>query len=151
MSGSLSGKEHDPSTLIGEDPGDGGVTGGKALNAFTEGMLGTDEDALQRSRQGVLETLGPRELVDAAAVVAAFNTVNRVADATGIPLDGMLDMASATLRERLGIHRFSSAENTPAIGVLKRTLSRMMQPAVPMAIRLMAAVQRKPGSGKTEG
>jgi hypothetical protein len=151
VSGSLSGEGgEDPSALLQENPGDVGVTGGKVLNAFTEGVLGTDEEPLKRSRGDLLETLGSRELVDAAAVVAAFSTVNRVADATGIPLDGMLDMASAPLRERLGLHRFASAENTPAPNILKRTLSRCIQPMVPGAIRLMASFQRRPGTGKTE-
>jgi len=34
------------------------------------------------------EALGTDALVDAAAVVANFNAIDRIADATGIPIDG---------------------------------------------------------------
>jgi hypothetical protein len=43
----------------------------------------------------------------------AFNVVDRVADATGIPLDDMMLAVSADLREQLGLARFASAANTP--------------------------------------
>jgi len=147
VSGSLSGEEHDPVALLGENPAEGGVTGSGALNAFAEGVLGDDEAALDRARRELLEELGPRQLADAAAVVAAFSAVNRVADATGIPLDGMLEMASAPLRERLGIHRFASAANTRPPGLVRRMLSGILQPFVPAAIRLMASLQRSRGPG----
>jgi hypothetical protein len=51
--------------------------------------------------------------VDACGVVAAFNVVDRVADATGIPLDPMLLAASGDIRAQLGLARFGSAANTP--------------------------------------
>jgi hypothetical protein len=50
--------------------------------------------------------------VDACAVVGAFNVVDRVADATGIPLDEMLRAMSADVPELLGLTRFRSAANT---------------------------------------
>ncbi len=114
-------------------------------------ILGEDEDALRHARDEVGEQLGPEAFVDAAAVAAMFNTINRVADATGIPLDGMLDLASAPLRERMGIDRFLSAGNTPAPGRLKRALSRVMEPMVPRAMRLMASLQGKTGKKNSSG
>jgi len=58
--------------------------------------------------------LSAEAFVDACAVVAAFNVVDRVADATGIPLDPMLQAMSADVRRELELARFGSAANTPA-------------------------------------
>ncbi len=93
---------------------DAGVSHGARLLAFTEAVMGDDEAALARERAALRAVLTPECVVDAAAVVAAFNVVDRIADATGIPLDDMLIAASADLREQLGLARFASAANTPA-------------------------------------
>ena len=46
-------------------------------------------------------------------MIGAFNVVDRIADATGIPLDPMLDAMSGDIRQELGLARFASAANTP--------------------------------------
>jgi hypothetical protein len=48
-------------------------------------------------------------LVDAAGVVGLFNAIDRVADATGIPLEPEKAEASADFRAALGLDRFSAA------------------------------------------
>jgi hypothetical protein len=45
--------------------------------------------------------------------IAAFNVVDRIADATGIPLDPMLEGMSAEIRRKLDLGRFASSANTP--------------------------------------
>jgi hypothetical protein len=45
-----------------------------------------------------------------------LNVVDRIADATGIPLDGMLLDANRDLRGELGLARFASAANTRSDG-----------------------------------
>ena len=92
---------------------DAGVSHGARLLAFTEAVMGDDEAALARERAALRGMLSPDCFVDVAGVIAAFNVVDRVADATGIPLDDMLLAASADLREQLGLSRFASAANTP--------------------------------------
>jgi hypothetical protein len=93
--------------------GDGGVEHGARLLAFTDGVLGGDDQALVRARQALLSVLSGEAFVDACAVVAAFNVVDRVADATGIPLDPMLHAMSGDVRQQLELARFRSAANTP--------------------------------------
>jgi hypothetical protein len=75
--------------------------------------MGADEAALARERAALRALLPPNSFVDVGGVIAAFNVVDRVADATGIPLDDMLLAVSADLREQLGLSRFASAANTP--------------------------------------
>ena len=45
--------------------------------------------------------------MDAAGVVGLFNAIDRVADATGIPLEPEKALASADFRTALDVDRFS--------------------------------------------
>jgi alkylhydroperoxidase family enzyme len=92
---------------------DAGIEHGAALVAFTEAAMGTDDAALQARRRELRRLLGPARLVDVAAIIGAFNVVDRIADATGIPLDDMMREMSADLRRDLDLGRFASAANTP--------------------------------------
>ena len=83
--------------------GDGGVTHGDALVGFAEAVLGGDAGALAGARDRLRGALGPTGLVDAAAVVGLFNAIDRVADATGIPLEPGKEAATRDFRTALGI------------------------------------------------
>lgn len=72
-----------------------------------------DDATLERERCELRAVLSPESFVDVAATIGAFNTVDRVADATGIPLDAMLDAMSADFRGDLNLERFASSANTP--------------------------------------
>ena len=93
--------------------GDGGVEHGAQLVAFTEAVMGDDEAALVRERDALRALLTPEAFVDAAAVIGAFNVVDRIADATGIPLDAGLAAMSGEVRQELDLARFGSSANTP--------------------------------------
>jgi hypothetical protein len=56
--------------------------------------------------------LGPAGLVDAAGVIGLFNAIDRVADATGIPLEPEKAAASADFRAALDLDRFAVAART---------------------------------------
>jgi len=87
-----------------------GVPHEHTLVVFAEAMVSDDEDALVRSRQRILERLGPEALVDAAAVASNFERMVRIADSTGIPLDSFLDEMTADIRADLNLVRFASAK-----------------------------------------
>lgn len=63
---------------------------------------------LQHTRHGVLETMGPEAMVDAAGVASNFERMVRIADATGIPLDERMAKASKDVREALELERFQA-------------------------------------------
>jgi alkylhydroperoxidase family enzyme len=90
----------------------GGVPHGGVLIAFAEAVLGEDDATLAEARDAVQAVLGPAGLVDAAAVVGLFNAIDRVADATGIPLEPEKATASADLRAALGLDRFAVADRS---------------------------------------
>ena len=95
--------------MIGAVRGDPGVEHGRLILEFAEAVLGGDDAALSRARAELMTALGPRGLVDAAAVVGLFNAIDRVADATGIPLEAEKAAASADFRAALGLDRFAVA------------------------------------------
>jgi hypothetical protein len=114
VSGQSSGAEVDLSSVNGEANDDGGVVHGALLGAFVEAVMGDDEEERARMREKLRASLTPAEFVDTCAVVAAFNVVDRVADATGIPLDDPLEVMSEGVRSDLDLARFASSANTLA-------------------------------------
>jgi hypothetical protein len=112
-SGATSGAEVDLRAVAGEAGGDGGVAHGARLLGFVEAVMSDDDARLARERAALRAVLSPEALVDTAAVIGAFNVVDRIADATGIPLDESLQMMSGDLRRELDLGRFASAANTP--------------------------------------
>ena len=118
-----------------------GVAHAETLLALADAMVGTDDDALARAREDVLDRLGPEQLVDAAAVASNFERMVRIADATGIPLDGPLDVMSEDLRQELGINRFGAAASTPAAGRGRRAAGRLLRPMVFGALRLVGRIR----------
>ncbi len=92
---------------------DGGVEHGARLVAFTEAVMKGDEKAMSRERAALRALLSPESFVDVAATIGAFNVVDRIADATGIPLDPMLEGMSVDVRRELNLARFASSANTP--------------------------------------
>jgi hypothetical protein len=88
--------------------GDGGIPHGQELMTFAEATLGDDAHALVEARRSLLRTSGADALVDAAAVSGLFNAIDRVADATGTPLEDWKTEASLDFRSAIGIDDFMS-------------------------------------------
>jgi hypothetical protein len=61
---------------------------------------------LGSTRAAVVEQAGKEAMVDAAAVIAGFDAITRVADGTGIPLEQPKAEATASWRASLGIDAF---------------------------------------------
>jgi hypothetical protein len=115
VSSELSGGAADLALVEGQRRGDGGVVHGARLLAFTEAAMGNDAAALARDRAALRAVVSDAEFVDACAVIGFFNIVDRVADATGIPLDEPLLLMSGDVRTELDLARFASAANTPGM------------------------------------
>jgi len=108
-SGLTQNKDYNPNAVTGTAQGDAGVPHGRLLVEFAEAVLGEDDAALSYARAELMMALDPAGLVDAAGVVGLFNAIDRVADATGIPLETEKAEASADFRASLGLDRFSVA------------------------------------------
>ncbi len=102
----------DLKAITSDGAGDGGVPHGSLLTGFAEAVLGDDEAGLIALRERVRDTIGDAALVDAAAVVANYSALDRVADATGIPLEAAKEAGTADLRAELGIDRFRGSDDS---------------------------------------
>lgn len=113
VSGEFQGTAVDLAVVNTDSPRDAGVAHGAALLAFTDAVVRADDATLARERAALRGVLSPECFVDVAAVIASFSVVDRIADATGIPLDPMMVAMSADVRRELDLARFGSAANTP--------------------------------------
>ena len=114
-SSQVCGETVDLRAVIGTGDADAGVRHGKLLIAFTEAVQAGDDEVLRSEREALRAVVSPAAFMDTCAVIAAFNVVDRVADATGIPLDPALYAISGDVREQLDLSRFQSSANTPDV------------------------------------
>jgi hypothetical protein len=112
VSGQSEGKELELGSVMGASE-DGGVAHGARLVAFTDAVMADDAEAIAATRAALRDVLDDAALVDTCAIIGAFNVVDRIADAIGIPLDGMLIAMSGEVRAELDLGAFGSAANTP--------------------------------------
>jgi hypothetical protein len=100
------GETYDLNLLTGAK-GDGNIPQGALLVAFAEAVLDSDDRRLAEIREAIRVAMGNAALVDAAAIVATFNAIDRVADATGIPIEDGKAASTADFRAALGINAFA--------------------------------------------
>lgn len=89
-----------------EPSANSGIADGEYLLRLTDAVVGADVETLHLLRAEGLERMGNDAVVDAMAVAAGFNGINRVADATGTVLDSHMMTASRDFRESTGINRY---------------------------------------------
>ena len=107
-SSNAKGEGYDLNLLTGAG-GDGNIPHGALLVSFADAVLGTDDQRLDEVRAAIGSRMGNAALVDAAAIVATFNAIDRVADATGIPIEDNKAESTADIRAALGINAFAQA------------------------------------------
>ncbi len=127
-----------------------GVPHAGPLIAFADAVVRGEDDAASSARSQLLAELGGAAVVDAAAVVANFQRMNRIADATGIPLDRPMRSLTAELRAQLDIEGFTSAQNTPRTGPLARVMGKVMVPLTLAAMRVRRAIKGRRKRGDAQ-
>ena len=96
---------------------DVGVPASAELLALTNAAH-LDPTALPAARDALEALVGSDGLLEAAATIAAFNGLVRVADGTGIELDAGVLADSADFRASSGIDDFAGARNTSTTPVV---------------------------------
>ncbi len=84
-----------------------GVPFSRVLRFFALSLHDLDFISLGEARKQLIRVMGTEALVDAAGVVAQFEAINRVADATGTRIDGLLERA---MKAGLGPSRLPEPE-----------------------------------------
>jgi hypothetical protein len=104
-----SGSEADLKGIFeGAKAGDAGIEHGERLTTFVDATLSGDAAELATARDALRDAAGSAVVVDASAVVGNFERMVRIADGSGIPLDGVVGSLSSDFREELGLESFSS-------------------------------------------
>jgi hypothetical protein len=88
--------------------GDCGIPEGALLIDFAEAILAGDEARLARARAAIVAAMGAAAIVDEAGIAGLFNAIDRVADATGTPLEDAKAADTASLRDAIGIDEFDA-------------------------------------------
>ena len=109
-SGRHTGDDYDLTAIVAGDAADGGVAAGAALAAYAD-VFFEDGNGFAAARDRLKAEVGEEASVDAAATLAIFNAVVRIADSTGIPLEEAKAELSADLRGDLGLDDWSDAED----------------------------------------
>jgi hypothetical protein len=103
-----------------------GVAYGAELIAFADAVVARSPDVAE-TRDAVQKSVGDAGVVDAAAIIANFQRMVRIADGTGISIDGPLDVLSSDIRHKIGINEFSSAEGRGKNGPMRRLVAPLMR------------------------
>ena len=94
---------------IADGHGDSGLPHGAEIVEFAQACAGWDDAALASARAKLVAVAGEAFMVDAAAVLANFEMMTRVADGTGARFPAASAAHRADLDARLGIAGFTSA------------------------------------------
>ena len=92
----------------GAKAGDAGIEHGACLTGFVDAAMRGDAAELATARDALRDAAGSAALVDAAGVLGNFERMVRIADGTGIPLDGVASALSSDFRQDLGLDDFRS-------------------------------------------
>ena len=111
-SGRHDGTDHNLRRIVDPGAGDDTVPRADLLTAFADAFVAGDAAHLSAERDRLAAALGPDAAVDAAGIVAIFNAVVRIADATGIPLEDFKVAASVDIRADLGIDAYPSVDRS---------------------------------------
>ena len=101
-SGEHTGDDYDLAAIVKDGVTDGGVAAGAALAAYADAFF-EDDNGFAAARDRLQVEVSEEASVDAAATLAIFNAVVRIADSTGIPLEEAKARMSADLRDDLGL------------------------------------------------
>ena len=82
------------------------IEGGDSLIGLVDAVLGREEMARTAAAEGIASMLGQEALVDAAGVIATFSMMNRIANATGMPVGRVSLQRGEEFRALTGIDRF---------------------------------------------
>ena len=87
-----------------------GVPHAPEFVAFADAAISSKVSSLDLTRAALVKVVGVEAMIDAAAVIAGFDGITRIADATGIPLEPPKAEQTSDLRASLHIDEFTSAK-----------------------------------------
>lgn len=87
-----------------------GIPHADVLVAYAEAVIEGSKSDIDAARKAVNTAMGDEATVDSAAVICLFNAIDRVADATGAPLEDDKAADTAGMRADIGIDSFAETK-----------------------------------------
>ena len=103
-----------------------GVPNSRELLQFANACIGVEGADIATARGALADSMGAGAMIDTAGVISNFQRMVRIADATGIPSDGPMQVLSEDLREQLGINEYVSAANSSPAPFFKRLMLKLI-------------------------
>ena len=128
----------------GAKVGDAGIEHGERLTAFVDAAVQGDAAELATARDALRAAAGSDVVVDAAGVIGNFERMVRIADGTGIPLDGVVNALTSDLGEELGLADLGSHRVTNT-GPVMTILQPVLRSAVNAGLRFSGWRSRRSG------
>ena len=97
------GNDYDLRAIEEGRASDDSIRAANELLAFADAVVLNRHEEIDDARAAVIAALGEAALVDAAGVIAAYEHVDRVADASGIPIEDFKIEPTAEIRARFGL------------------------------------------------
>lgn len=114
LSGKAAGTQISMDLVKSPGADDGGVRHGALLARLCDVMAAKDAEQLTAVRADLAGVMSPEQVVDAVGVSAMFHMMNRVANATGTPLDPPTQRSRAVATDTFGGAGFLSRTDTPS-------------------------------------
>jgi len=99
----LADKDYDLRAVAKGRASDDNIRAANELLAFADAVVLDQREEIDAARASLIAALGEAALVDAAGVIAAYEHVDRVADASGIPIEDFKIEPTAEIRARFGL------------------------------------------------
>ena len=113
QSGKVAQQEISLDLVAGRSDIDGGVEHGGLLVRLCDAVTLNQGNTAAEVRAEAIEAMGINSVVDAVAVIALFQMMNRVANATGTPLDEFMVAPGNAISTQTGSDDFNSRADTP--------------------------------------
>lgn len=104
----MTGNEFDLNAIVGNETNSSGVEHGDLLCRFVDIALKGTAPELAVIRQELRSTFEDEAFIDICANVASFNSVVKIADGCGIPLEDVKENNTRDIRESLGLDEFKT-------------------------------------------
>ena len=99
----MADKDYDLRAVAKGRASDDNIRAANELLAFADAVVLDQREEIDAARASLIAALGEAALVDAAGVIAAYEHVDRVADASGIPIEDFKIEPTAEIRARFGL------------------------------------------------
>ena len=100
------------------------------ISTFVDALMQDDDSAIKLARQAIEKNINKAASVEISALVGSFQRMNRIANATGISLDGIVNAMSGEAQKELGLRDYltsnTSTLSNPILSFLMKKFRKIL-------------------------